>query len=46
LRRRNADWGVRDLEVVTDEAESNGFAFIETVDRPANNLSVIFKKTA
>ena len=45
LRRRNADWGVRDLEAVTDEAQSNGFAFIETVDMPANNLSVIFKKT-
>ncbi len=46
LRRRNADWGVRDLEAVTDEAQSNGFTLTETVTMPANNLSVIFKKTA
>jgi len=46
LRRRNADWGVRDLEAVTNEAQSNGFALTETVTMPANNLSAVFKKTA
>ena len=46
LRDRNADWGVRDLEAVTAEAQSNGLGLAETVDMPANNLSVIFEKTA
>ena len=46
LRGRNADWGVRDLEAVTTEAEANGLRHTETVAMPANNLSVIFEKTA
>jgi SAM-dependent methyltransferase len=46
LRRRNADWGVRDLDAVTAEAEANGLALAETVAMPANNLSVVFEKTA
>ncbi|MDP7651981.1 MAG: DUF938 domain-containing protein [Rhodospirillales bacterium] len=45
LRRRNPDWGVRDLEAVTAEAELNGLALAEIVDMPANNQSVIFEKT-
>jgi SAM-dependent methyltransferase len=46
LRRRNPDWGVRDLEAVTAEAELNGLVLAETVGMPANNLSVILEKTA
>ncbi|MDP6788496.1 MAG: DUF938 domain-containing protein [Rhodospirillales bacterium] len=46
LRRRNPDWGLRDLEAVTAEAERNGLMLGEIVDMPANNLSVIYEKTA
>jgi len=45
LRRRNADWGVRDLEAVTELAEAHGFAAPEVIEMPANNLSVIFRRS-
>ena len=44
LRQRNADWGIRDLELVIQEALGNGLTFIETIEMPANNLCVIFQK--
>jgi SAM-dependent methyltransferase len=44
LRRRNPQWGVRDLEAVADIARTNGFLFGEAVPMPANNFSVIFRK--
>jgi SAM-dependent methyltransferase len=43
LRRRNPEWGIRDLGDVTALAQSNGFGPPETVQMPANNLSVIFR---
>ena len=46
LRYRNEIWGVRDLEAVTAEAQTNGFALAGTADMPANNLSVIFERSA
>jgi SAM-dependent methyltransferase len=46
LRRQNPEWGVRDLDAVTAEAEVNGLALAETVAMPANNLSVVFRRTA
>ncbi len=45
LRSRNAQWGIRNLETVIAEAESRGLEFRETVEMPANNLSVIFGKS-
>ena len=45
LRARNAEWGVRDLAEVTDLAKRHGFDLEETVSMPANNLSVIFRRT-
>jgi len=45
LRARNAEWGVRDLAEVADLAKRHGFDLEETVSMPANNLSVIFRKT-
>jgi SAM-dependent methyltransferase len=45
LRRRNPDWGVRDLEAVADLAAAHGFAPPEVVDMPANNLSLVFRRT-
>jgi Protein of unknown function (DUF938) len=44
LRQRNACWGVRDLEVVIKEAELNGLTFLESVNMPANNLVVLFRR--
>jgi hypothetical protein len=44
LRAHNPDWGVRDLEEVTGVAEEHGFDLINTVEMPANNLSVLFRK--
>jgi len=45
LRDRNAQWGLRDLNDVKEIALENGLAFVKTVQMPANNLSVIFRKT-
>jgi SAM-dependent methyltransferase len=43
LRRRNPDWGVRDLEAVTALATKAGFLPPNVVQMPANNLSVLFR---
>ncbi len=45
LRRRNPAWGVRDLETVAALAAAKGFGPPEIVDMPANNLSLLFKRT-
>lgn len=45
LRERNETWGVRDLEAVIAEAERHGLCFEERVEMPANNQSVVFRKT-
>jgi len=44
LRARNPQWGIRDLDEVTALAESQGLARLDTVEMPANNLSVIFRR--
>jgi hypothetical protein len=46
LRARDPAWGVRDLETVVDVARRAGFALQETVAMPANNLSVVLRRTA
>lgn len=43
LRRRDPEWGLRDLEAVVALAAANGFGPPEVVEMPANNLSVIFR---
>ena len=45
LRARNPEWGVRDLEAVVAAAERAGFALAEVVEMPANNLSVIYRRS-
>ena len=45
LRTRNAAWGVRDLDEVTALATRHGFELAETVAMPANNLTVVFRRT-
>jgi hypothetical protein len=44
LRRRNRDWGVRDLEAVADLAASAGFGQPSIAPMPANNLSLLFRR--
>jgi hypothetical protein len=44
LRARNAVWGVRDLESVTELAEEHGFVLEETVSMPANNFVVVYRR--
>jgi hypothetical protein len=41
---RNPDWGVRDLEMVIEEATACGLTMMENIEMPANNLSVIYTK--
>ena len=42
LRDRNADWGIRDLEAVARLAERCDLQLTQTIEMPANNLSVVF----
>lgn len=46
LKRRNPEWGLRDLDDVTRIAGEYGFSRRQIVRMPANNLTVIFAKTA
>ncbi len=45
LRARNPEWGVRWLENVTDVAETKGFALVEVREMPANNLTLLYRRT-
>ncbi|MBP0494597.1 DUF938 domain-containing protein [Pararoseomonas indoligenes] len=44
LRRRNREWGVRDLEAVAAEAAARGFGAPEVREMPANNLLLVFRR--
>lgn len=46
LRERDPEWGLRELEAVEEEAGKHGLALDRIVEMPANNLSVIFRKSA
>ena len=46
LKMQNNNWGVRNLDKVTEEAYNNGFAQKELISMPANNLSIIYKKVS
>ena len=45
LRAQDPEWGLRDLEAVTEAAVSAGFTLAEIVDMPANNFSLVFRRT-
>jgi len=45
LRAQNPLWGVRDLTDAVSLAKCHGFELSETIPMPANNLSVIFRRT-
>lgn len=44
LKEQNPDYGLRNLEEVAELAAMLGFSEPETVQMPANNLSVIFRR--
>lgn len=44
LRARNPEWGLRDLEAVSDVATAKGFTLVEIVPMPANNFSLVFRR--
>ena len=45
LRERNPQWGIRDLDAIIEEAGRRGLRLDEAVEMPANNLSVIFRRS-
>ena len=44
LRAHSREWGLRDMEAVSDVAAGAGFVLAETVEMPANNFSLVFKR--
>jgi SAM-dependent methyltransferase len=46
LRERDPDWGVRDRDEVLAVARRHGFALLEQVAMPANNLSLVLRRAA
>lgn len=46
LKRRDPRWGLRDLDAVAACAAAQGFALERVTEMPANNLSVVFRKTS
>ena len=45
LRRRDSGWGLRDLGEVTALGEECGFICEQVIEMPANNLSVVLRRT-
>jgi SAM-dependent methyltransferase len=45
LRAHNPEWGLRDIDELAEVAARVGFALAEIVDMPANNFSLVFRKT-
>ena len=46
LRRRDPQWGVRDLETVVETAKRHGLDLSEIVEMPVNNLSVVLVRNS
>ena len=46
LKRRNPDWGLRELEAVIDIAGAAGFEPPIVIAMPSNNLSLVFRRAA
>jgi SAM-dependent methyltransferase len=46
LRATDPQWGVRDLEAVLDVAHRHGLGSEEVVPMPANNLTVVLRKSS
>ena len=46
LKLRNYHWGIRNIEEVNAEAKKNGFYKEDIFRMPANNYSIIYRKTS
>ena len=46
LKMQNNLWGIRNLDAVSDEAKKNGFYKELTINMPANNFSIIYRKVS
>jgi len=46
LRSRNARWGIRDIDELTELAGRIGFTLQERVDMPANNMTLVWTRIA
>ena len=46
LKMQNELWGIRNLEEVSLEGEKNGFFQEENICMPANNFSIIYRKSS
>jgi SAM-dependent methyltransferase len=46
LRMRDPDWGLRELDAVEECAATSGLRLEQVVAMPANNLSVVFRRSA
>jgi len=46
LRAQDPSWGLRDLDAVAAAATAEGLALDQIIEMPANNLSVVFRKTS
>lgn len=44
LKRRNPNWGVRQLTQIKQMAKTAGFQFEQALAMPANNFSVLFRR--
>jgi hypothetical protein len=44
LRQGNPEWGVRDVEAVSELAGRAGLALAESADMPANNLTLVYRR--
>jgi hypothetical protein len=44
LRAHDPEWGLRDLETVSEVADRAGFRLAEIIDMPANNFTLVFKR--
>lgn len=42
LRARQLGWGLREVEWITEQATQAGFAMVEQVEMPANNLTLVY----
>jgi hypothetical protein len=45
LRARNPLWGVRDIDKVAEVAGNEGFVLEEAVPMPANNFTLVWRKS-
>jgi cyclopropane fatty-acyl-phospholipid synthase-like methyltransferase len=46
LKQRDERYGVRDLEAVEEAAQAQGLRLRETIEMPANNLSLVFERSS